>query len=117
MLWIVISYTGPLFYINSSPSIETGLYIRTAGEIKEGDTVVYEKLIKKVGHKDAKYTIDEEGLHVEEKLYKKVIAGIRKEGKLNNDECLLIGEHIDSYDSRYFGPVKLYKCKKVTLIW
>lgn len=126
---------GKVFFVNRTASIPTGIYIVVNNEyINIGDTVVFEsssfsgKLIKYVAAGDGtEFCTDESGglwiagIAVAEKNTQKYPNSLLDQSichKLKPDELLVLGDHENSYDSRYFGPIKKQDIiASVKLLW
>lgn len=100
-----------------------GIYVKSSSnKLELGDIIVFYSIYKKsnllkyiAGHEGHEYCLDFEGTlwvngfplapkniaKYPEKLLTQSLCQI-----LKKDEFLVLGEHPDSYDSRYFGPIK-----------
>ncbi len=125
----------PIFFINRTASMPRGIYLRKASTgLEVGDIVVLKSNFYKdhllkyiVAIPNAEYCFDEEGtLWVEEMAFAKKnklkshqdLAAQSVCDKLKEDEYLVVGDHENSLDSRYFGSV--YKdavISRVRLLW
>ena len=119
----LLSTFGPLVFLNRTPSIAKGFYIRKISEnISIGDIIVFyvddknNKLIKYVaGQAGDEFCIDYRGAIWINGLFAAQI-NVQKysDFSLNQSRCetlkkgrwFVLGDHPDSYDSRYFGPIK-----------
>lgn len=120
---LAVNHMGQIFFLNLTPSMPTGIYLKTSNqEIKIGDIIIFNtefyknKLIKYVAARGGdEFCIDDGGalwvngeFIAQKNIYK--FNFIKEEKaicqKLRNDELLVLGEHPDSFDSRYFGPIK-----------
>jgi len=126
---------GKIFFINRTESMPRGIYLKQAQtKLKSGDIIVFyfdefkSNLVKYVvGVASSEFCIDQEAilwldsfpvaqLNIEKYPSKKPDQSQCQ--RLATDEILVIGEHPDSYDSRYFGPIKLERIiAKVELLW
>lgn len=127
--------SGKIFFINRTESMPRGIYLKQAQtKLKSGDIIVFyfdefkSNLVKYVvGVAPSEFCIDQEAilwldsfpvaqLNIEKYPSKKPDQSQCQ--RLATDEILVIGEHPDSYDSRYFGPIKLERIiAQVELIW
>lgn len=119
----LLSTFGPLVFLNRTPSIAKGFYIKKISKnISIGDVLVFyeddknNKLIKYVaGQAGDEFCIDYRGTIWINGLFAAQI-NIQKYGdfSLSQSRCetlkkgnwFVLGEHPDSYDSRYFGPIE-----------
>jgi signal peptidase I len=116
-------YLGTIFFVNRTASMPRGIYIKTnEKKLNKGDIIVFNssqfngKLIKYIlAIPEAEFCLDEKGtLWVDnipsaQRNIKKYSSSINEQSvcqHLESDEILVIGEHPESYDSRYFGAVK-----------
>lgn len=114
---------GQVFFFNRTASMTKGIYVKNkTNNFEIGDIIIFKinshksNLIKYIaGIANDEYCSDEKGnLWINEiYLSKKSIENYQQETlaqsicqRLNEDELLVIGEHENSYDSRYFGPIK-----------
>jgi len=114
---------GQIFFINRTESMPTGIYIKTKDTMPAiGDIIIFKlssyktNLIKYVaGIAGAEYCLDEtngfwiNGIPVAQKNIQKYPEEPAQQSicqRLKPDELLVLGEHENSYDSRYFGPIK-----------
>lgn len=127
--------TGQIFFINRTESMPRGIYLKQAqATLKLGDIVVFYfdefkgDLVKHVAAMaPSEFCIDEDAvlwidgspvalINIEKYPSKKPNQSQCQ--RLMADEILVIGEHPDSYDSRYFGPIKLKQIiAQVELLW
>ena len=115
-----------LFIVNTSESMPRGIYRVSSVPPEPGDCVVIDsarlpftvtgkRLLKRLEYcGPIEYRINHYGLYVGRDFYPKSrIAGLLLDGVMGPDECLLLGDHPRSFDSRYFGPVKRADCTRV----
>jgi len=108
-----------LFIVNVSASMPRGIYLATSVPPVLGDFVVIDskrlpfsvtkgRLLKRLAYQGpAAYRTGRYGLSVGRDFFPKSRdAGLLLEGVMGRDECLILGDHYRSFDSRYFGPVK-----------
>jgi len=124
ILIVTTNFVGPLFFINRTESMRRGIYIkRWDNLIGNGDVVVFKSkqlrinLLKFVVAKyPSEFCVTDggalfvDGLVVaEQNIEKHPIpeSPSSRCQRLIGDELLVLGEHPNSYDSRYFGPIKL----------
>jgi type IV secretory pathway protease TraF len=128
--FLAVSYSlyavhGPFspFYVNLSNSMPRGIYVRTALRVHPGSFVIIpSSSVRLFGEHPPKYllkavlsyhgelvTINRAGLFLDDKLIalRVIDRGIDYRGVLCPDQALLIGQSAMSFDSRYFGPVKI----------
>ncbi len=101
----------------------TGIYVKISSDkFKIGDIIVFSykernyNLLKYIaGYEGHEYCLDFEntlwvnGFPVAQKSIAKYQGNLPTESlcqTLKKDELLVLGEHPNSYDSRYFGPIK-----------
>lgn len=116
------SYIDKWIFLNRTASMPMGFYIKTNKDILDvGDIIVFRKenvnLIKYVAAiQGSEYCFDHEkvmwinGQPVGQKNIQKYLEPNWEQSvcyALKSDELLVLGEHPDSYDSRYFGPIKI----------
>ncbi len=134
-LVLSINFLGQIFFLNHTQSMTRGLYVKIPlKKLEKGDTVVFKNksyngsLIKFVaGTFKDKYCFDEfntlwvDGFPVAEiNRYKYPNIKLNNSGcwNLQKGELLVVGDHPDSYDSRYFGPIKEEEIiAKAKLLW
>jgi type IV secretory pathway protease TraF len=115
-----------LFIVNASFSLPRGIYRFSSRPPEPGDFIVIDsanvaftpantRFIKRIAYASGEYaSLDSEGLTVNGEFYQKIRdIGVRFAGYLSDGECLILGDHPRSFDSRYFGPVKLANCRRV----
>ena len=115
-----------LFIVNGSPSSPRGLYRVSARPPAPGDYVVVDpghlpftvteiRILKRIAYAaNEDYNINQYRLLVGNVYYWKYRnIGPEQSGRLDDDECLILGGHPKSFDSRYFGPVNLAYCTRV----
>lgn len=120
---LAVDGLGQIFFLNRTSSMPKGIYIKIWNDsFNIGDIIVfYSKtfsgnLLKYIAATDAaEYCYDgEETFWVDRISYSKHYIKISDQDlsaqsvchRINKDELIVLGEHSDSYDSRYFGPVK-----------
>lgn len=118
-----LEFFGQIIFLNQTASMPTGIYIKKSKDKLEiGDIIVFysketkSNLLKYVaGYDGYEYCLDFENTLWGNSfpLAQKNIAKFHEEKPtqslcktLKKDELLVLGEHPDSYDSRYFGPIK-----------
>lgn len=124
-----------IFFINRTESMPQGIYLKRSHEgFKIGDIIVFNSsvfksnLIKYVAAISSnEFCIDENAsfwiyeIPVAQKNIEKYPQDIPNQSicqTLKPDELLVLGEHSNSYDSRYFGPIKKSDViASVKLIW
>lgn len=123
LLLLAIGQIGQIFFINRTASMPTGIYKRLdLLRSNIGDIIVFktdsnrDNLIKYVaGIVNDEFCFDESidlwinGIPVAKNNIEKYPQSLPDQSTcqiLNPDELLVLGEHQDSYDSRYFGPIK-----------
>ena len=125
-----------MFVVNRSISMPRGLYRIDKALPAPGDCVIIDtvntaqtgiqapqRLLKRLAYSDCEpYSIDAAELRIAGNAYQKYhrdIGLVAPSSRLLEDECIILGEHPRSYDSRYFGPVKKALCRKAVpvLIW
>jgi signal peptidase I len=118
-----------IFMINYTGSSPRGLYAISKEAASVGDFIVIHSgrlafndgientfLLKKIAFAgNEAVVINRDHLRVGGKwVFKKHRdAGILYEGVLKDGECIITGTHDRSFDSRYFGPVKIADCTPV----
>jgi signal peptidase I len=126
---------GKSIFINRTTSMPLGIYLKQAHEgIKKEDIIVFNvnvfdgNLIKNVAAIfPGEFCIDEnaffwvDGIPLAQKNIEKYPDNNLNQSicqMLKPDELLVLGDHPDSYDSRYFGPIKKSDViASVKLIW
>lgn len=118
-----LEFLGEIIFLNQTASMPTGIYIESSSDKFEiGDVIVFYSEAKKsnllkyiAGYEGHEYCLDfENTLWVNSfPLAQKNTTKYHEEmptqsfcQTLKKDELLVLGEHPDSYDSRYFGPIK-----------
>lgn len=118
-----LRYFGKLIFINRTHSMPIGLYKNLSSKKFEiGDIIVFYSTDKKsnllkyiAGYDGDEYCFDFEGtiwvngLPLAQQNNIKYYNKLSDESRcyvLKSNELLVLGEHPDSYDSRYFGPIK-----------
>jgi type IV secretory pathway protease TraF len=120
---------GKIFILNFTASSPRGLYLVSRKPPGAGDFVIVnsDSLPFNNGIKDALFlkkvafagneriVIDRNRLEVGgTRVFEKILdTGVLYDGTLKSGECVLLGTHERSFDSRYFGPVKLAGCRRV----
>jgi signal peptidase I len=132
---ITIEIFGQIFFINRTESMPRGIYVkRTKSNIEFNDVIVFYfnefkgNLIKHVAAiSPSEFCFDEEAslwvdgfpiaqINIEKYPGKKPNQSQCQ--RLMADEILVLGDHPNSYDSRYFGPIKLKSLvAQVELFW
>jgi len=115
-----------LFILNVSPSTPRGIYRVSFSLPEAGDYIVIDssyvsftimetRFLKKIAYaNNEEVTIDNDFLMVNNAYFPKYRnMGIDYRGRLGDDECIILGDHPKSFDSRYFGPVKRADCTRV----
>jgi len=124
-----------LFYINTSPSAPLGIYIISFEPIDNGDYCLLGKndvpvqlkglpqtILKRVAFCRSEYIeINDEGVFADGKFIcnrpiKNRVHKYFYSGRLKSNECLLLNDNPDSFDSRHFGPVSIECLSKVNLL-
>lgn len=123
---------GTRFIVNVTPSSPRGLYLVSRRPASVGDFVVINSdalpfnngvkntlFLKQVAFAGNEYIrITGDSLLVNGMRFMKYKnAGIRYEAPLRNDQCIILGTHERSFDSRYFGPVSLASCTRVVPVF
>ncbi|OPZ24113.1 MAG: Peptidase S26 [bacterium ADurb.BinA186] len=118
-----LQFFDQIIFLNKTASMPIGIYIKNSTDkLKIGDIIVFysketkSNLLKYIaGYEGDEYCLDfENTLWVNNfPLAQKNIAKYHEEMPtqslcqiLKKEELLVLGEHPDSYDSRYFGPIK-----------
>lgn len=113
----------PIFFINRTASMPRGLYLVDRKKYNQiGDIIVFKSnefngnLIKYIAAVSGdRYCFDEAGalwvneIPIAQKNIEKYSQPFLAQSIchiLNEGELLVIGDHENSYDSRYFGPIK-----------
>jgi type IV secretory pathway protease TraF len=128
-VFALFSRPPKLFFINTTESLPRGIYRVSGGPPRLNDYVIinthninfdFERPamdILKIMRFNGNETIEITGeyLMVNNAIkYKKYHSiGIRYAGKLKDTECLILGNHERSLDSRYFGKVNKSDCRRV----
>jgi type IV secretory pathway protease TraF len=117
----------PLFMINGSASTPRGLYLVSREPIRVGDYIAIHTgrlafsngfnatLLKRAAYAAGEtLLIDDDGLTVNGEVFPKA----RRMGRtgaftLQAGECLILGNRTNSFDSRYFGPVRIADCTRL----
>lgn len=131
----VISSMGEVFLLNHTQSMPIGIYVkRESDKLEIGDMIVFHKmenrtdLIKYIAAiNPAEVCVDDrealwiDGSAVAQRNIEKYPSAVPDQSRCHQllaDEILVIGDHPDSYDSRYFGPIKRADViARVELIW
>jgi type IV secretory pathway protease TraF len=119
----------PLVFINASRSLPRGIYIKSPRPVRENDFVVINTgnlafsnnlpdtaILKTAAYLHNEYiAIDDSFLIINGNIYirKYRATGVHYNAPLRDGECILLGSHERSFDSRYFGPVRLSDCTRV----
>lgn len=120
---MAIEFFGPIFFINRTASMPQGIYAKNGGGLfKKGDIIIFNEgrrksnLIKYIAAVSGdRYCFDEAGalwvneIPIAQKNIEKYSQPFLAQSIcniLNEGELLVIGDHENSYDSRYFGPIK-----------
>ena len=126
----------PLFYINLTASMPLGIYVSTGGHIKSGDIVVFPasslppfphhnplppRLLKRAIFRDGStFSIASDGLHFDSRLiaarWHDTPGLLLPPRALPAGAFIALGDHPQSLDSRYFGPVPLSSARPVRLL-
>lgn len=133
--WVLLLFDSQIFFINRTASMPRGLYfVVRKNNYETGDVIVFKanvfkgNLIKYISavHGD-RYCFDETSFlwvntfPIAQKNIQKYPQLINEQSichPLSPDELLVIGDHENSYDSRYFGPIKKHDViASVKLIW
>jgi signal peptidase I len=118
-----LEFFGQVIFLNQTASMPTGVYIKNSKiKLTIGDIIVFylrdknSNLLKYVAaHEGDEYCLDFENtlwvnaFPVAQKSIVKYHGELPTESlcqTLKKDELLVLGEHPNSYDSRYFGPIK-----------
>jgi type IV secretory pathway protease TraF len=117
-----------LFVVNLTRSTPRGLYALSSRPPGVDDYIVIEAsklafsnglrqdllLVKRLAYANREaFTVTGNALTVAGRTYAKYRpAGIALDASLASGEGLLLGDHPRSFDSRYFGPVKLRDCTR-----
>ena len=118
-----LQFFGEIIFLNQTASMPIGIYIKSSSDKFEiGDVIVFyseaknSNLLKYIaGYEGHKYCFDFEntlwvnGFPIAQKNVAKYPEKLPAQTlcqTLKKDELLVLGEHPDSYDSRYFGPIK-----------
>lgn len=132
-----LEFFGQIIFLNQTASMPTGIYVKILSDkFKIGDIIVlYSKdkncnLLKYIAaHEGDEYCLDFEstlwvnGFPVAQKSIVKYHSDLPAQSlcqTLKKDELLVLGEHPNSYDSRYFGPIKreqIIAQVKLVLAW
>lgn len=120
---LTIKGLGQIFFLNHTSSMPKGIYLKIWDkELNIGDIIVFNSiefggnLIKYIAaNNHAEYCHDgagsfwTDGITYSQNYIKIIDQNISAQSvcrRLNRDELVVLGEHPDSYDSRYFGPIK-----------
>lgn len=132
---LTIGQVGQIFFINRTSSMPKGIYAKTTSHnLKSGDIIVLiidqfkNNLIKYIaGISGSEFCFDEnrdlwiDGISTAQDNTQKYPQDPPTQSTcqtLKHDELLVLGEHPDSYDSRYFGLIKTSQViAKVKLLW
>lgn len=136
---IAVSFISvtPLFYINASPSAPAGIYMDSDGPPRAGDYCFVAKgdipgphpiAIPDLLLKRLRFCCGERveitetevivcGRQVCTKRQAGNIEPYRFDGYLAPGEGLLLNDHPESFDGRYFGPLPVATLKKAVLVW
>jgi signal peptidase I len=135
MACLTIGQIGQIFFINRTSSMPRGLYIKiNSHNLQIGDIIIFNidkfkgNLAKYIaGISSNEFCSDENrdlwinGIPTAQNNIDKYLKESPTQSTcqtLDPDEILVLGEHPDSYDSRYFGPIKTNQViAKVKLIW
>jgi type IV secretory pathway protease TraF len=132
---VITQSVGKAIYINRTPSMPKGVYIKiTKSNYSVGDKIIFNhpsfkgELIKHVAAIiPSEFCVDEHAvlwidsfpaaqLNIEK--YPGKIPTESQCQQLKPDEIFVLGDHPDSYDSRYFGPIKTSQViAEVELLW
>lgn len=134
-LSLIVQSVSPMFFINRTLSMPPGIYVKITSKYCEiGDIIVFNisfaksSLIKYVvASNGSEYCFDEsgslliDGFAIAQKNIEKYPQTLIAQStchQLSPDELLVIGDHENSYDSRYFGPIKKQDViATVKLLW
>ena len=118
-----LKYFGQLIFLNRTASMPMGIYIKSSkNKLTTGGIIVFYlrdknyNLLKYIAaHEGDEYCFDFEstlwvkGFPIAQKSIAKYHGELPTQSlcqTLKKDELLVLGEHPNSYDSRYFGPIK-----------
>lgn len=118
-----LKYFGQVIFLNRTASMPMGIYIKNSkNKLTTGDIIVFysidknSNLLKYIAAREGdEYCLDFEntlwvnGFTVAQKSIAKYHGELSTQSlcqTLKQDELLVLGEHPNSYDSRYFGPIK-----------
>jgi signal peptidase I len=118
-----LEFLGQIIFLNQTASMPTGIYVKNSSmKLKIGDIIIFYakdknyNLLKYIAaHEGDEYCLDFEstlwvnGFPVAQKSIVKYYGDLPAQSlcqTLKKDELLVLGEHPNSYDSRYFGPIK-----------
>lgn len=125
LIFIAVAPTlDTTIFLNRTPSMARGFYVKiTKNRYDVGDIIIFKHkerndvLIKYVAAiPSQEFCIDEnaalwiEGIPVAQiniEKYPHAFLNPSTCQRLQPDELLVLGEHPDSFDSRYFGPIKI----------
>lgn len=115
-----------MFVVNVSRSLPRGLYRVSPVPPAVGDyvvinsdglpfTVTRSRLLKKIAYGGGEPVyVGRDGLAAGGRLYPRSRdIGIDYCGRLQEGECVILGDSPRSFDSRYFGPVRIADCVRV----
>jgi type IV secretory pathway protease TraF len=134
-LVIAVQFLGQIFFVNRTESMSRGIYVKKfSRELETGDIIVLKSnhfkgsLLKYVAAKfPGEFCIDDgDTLFIADQIvgqqniekYSLGDSPTCRCQSLASNELLVVGDHPDSYDSRYFGPVKNTDViARVELLW
>lgn len=132
---LVTQSVGKVFFLNRTQSMPMGIYIKHGlDKIVIGDVIVFRKaenksdLIKYVAAiSPLEFCIDENGAfwvagfpvaQINIEKYPSAAPDQSRCHRLLDDEIFVLGDHPNSYDSRYFGPIKYRDViARLALLW